>query len=195
MNPIILKVKELSNLYDQVKIINETLTPFENENKNSENIIERGCRVLLKNNDGTSIEGRVWRIKYNGEVEVNRDGYESYMNCKLQDLTNLSIGTIGNLEKQRWIKQQRMKSLSMDIDHTSLDFIEFDLDLNKLQESLRIEVLDIKEIRNTNAKFITLRKENNNTLFKIISSHAIIAKLTLGTYTFNFYRSVLISIT
>ena len=189
MESINAKIGELQELIVKLNEISQTLESLNIEDSDR---IEYGCKVQAKYNDGTFIEGRVWNISNYGTAQVNRDGYKSYMNFDLSNLKNLSVGTIGKLEKAKWIMEQRIKILTHDISQIRVNFIEFDIPILMKESLLRIEIIESTEIRNTTARLITFRKENDNILRKVVSNEL---NLKNGLYNFYFFMGVLIKIT
>lgn len=187
MDTVIKDIRELQDLVTQVTVINETLTSFHLDSFETDSI-DYGSKVQLKNHDGSYIEGRVWGINKQGEIQVNRDGFKSFMNCKLADLKNLSVGTIGKLEKQKWIKERRIEKLTEEISKVRIDFLEFGLDRLSGHSTLKIEIIDSMEIKNTSSKLIILRKWNDKEIRKVVSSEL---NLSPGLYLFYFYMGVL----
>lgn len=185
MDSINAKIGELQELIAQVNEIAQTLEFLKIDDSDK---IEYGCKVEVKYNDGSFIEGRVWGISKYGTAQVNRDGYKSYMNFVLSDLKNLSVGTIGKLEKAKWVKEQRIQTLTHDISQSRVNFIEFDIPILKRESLLRIEIIESKEIRNTTARLITFRKENDKVLHKVVSNEL---NLRNGLYNFYFFMGVL----
>ena len=189
MESINAKIGELQELIVKLNEISQTLESLNIEDSDR---IEYGCKVQAKYNDGTFIEGRVWNISNYGTAQVNRDGYKSYMNFDLSNLKNLSVGTIGKLEKAKWIMEQRIKILTHDISQIRVNFIEFDIPILMKESLLRIEIIESTEIKNTTARLITFRKENDNILRKVVSNEL---NLKNGLYNFYFFMGVLIKIT
>ena len=189
MDSINAKIGQLQQLIVQVSEISQTLELL---NIDDSDRIEYGCKVLIRYNDGTFKEGRVWGINKYGMAQVNRDGYKSFMNFELSDLKNLSVGTIGKLEKTKWVMEQKIQTLIHDISQARVNFIEFDIPILKKETLLRIEIIESTEIRNTTARLITFRKENDKILHKVVSNEL---NLRNGLYNFYFFMGVLIKIT
>lgn len=75
--------------------------------------IEIGSRVLITyEHDGSQQEGRVINVKYDGTVQVNRDGYKSLINISPSQVQNLSVGTYGLLEKEIWLLEEKLETIN-----------------------------------------------------------------------------------
>jgi hypothetical protein len=190
MSTLLSKINEFQKLVEQLKAINDTLNEFELVDSNK-NEIEYGCRVQLTRFDGEKIEGRVWGINKYGEAQVNRDGYASYMDCNPSELKNLSVGTIGKLEKEKWIREQKISALKKEISEVNYNFIELGLPVIPQKTSLEIEILSNNTISNTNSKLIALRKKGSNDIRKIVSSYL---DLEPGIYLFEFLHGFPINV-
>ncbi|AMM52426.1 hypothetical protein TH61_16240 [Rufibacter sp. DG15C] len=75
--------------------------------------IEVGSRVIITYDyDGSTQEGRVWNVKSDGTIQVNRDGYKSLINVTASQVQNLSVGTYGLLEKEIWLMENRLEAIN-----------------------------------------------------------------------------------
>jgi hypothetical protein len=106
-------IEELKQLQKKLETVNETLTKITDGISDEE--IGFGSRVLLTYQDGRTAEGRVWRVKKDGVVAINRDGYAAEILWNVKDLKHLSVGTYGKLEKQQWLLQNSIRNLKQDI--------------------------------------------------------------------------------
>lgn len=106
---------QLNQLYKELDIINETIRAI--DNKMGFNEIEVGSRVLINWEKGLPSEGRVISKRNDGSFKVKRDNageiwvgvnHDKIMKHTLQ---NLSVGTYGKLEKQRWILQNKISQI------------------------------------------------------------------------------------
>jgi uncharacterized cupin superfamily protein len=59
---------------------------------------------------GNTPEGRVVKIEP-GELYVHRDDNGSVIRISPGEVMNLSVGTVGRLEKLQWLKKQEMEEL------------------------------------------------------------------------------------
>lgn len=133
LNSKLIELKQLNTLLTkELKIINDNFNQDEED-------IKIGSIVLIKFDDETKIEGRVWGKKnYTGEYEVNRNGYKNYMNIPRKNLTNLSIGTLGELERKLWITQQKIQEYNKILENSKIPEILLENVYNV------IEVVEIK---------------------------------------------------
>lgn len=186
------KIRELNSLIEEVKLLDEFLTNF--SEINSPDKIQYGSKVQYVKHDNTLGEGRVWKINPNGDVAVNRDGYVNFMYFKKEDLVNLSVGKIGRSEQLKWIKEQQIEILKREIDNANEDFLELELDLEKPNQTLQIEILKISDIKNTDAKLLTYKNCENSKIRKIISGSKLLKKIIPGKFQFTFKLGFLIDI-
>ena len=139
--------QELDELSKKLEIISETLNKIRGNDSDDE--IGVGSKVELKYPDGKTIEGRVWRVKRDGNVAINREGYKQEILWKISELKHLSVGTYGKLEKQQWLLQQRIENIKKNI-------IE---EINKT-------VFGIKEILRNEIDFLTAKEIINRKDFQ-----------------------------
>jgi len=99
---------EMKSLSDRLEIINNYINSIEKSIKDDQ--IKVGSRVKILTVD-PQVEGRVWKILPDGTIYVNRDGYQSHMKFKLDELENLSVGTYGKMEREKWIINDRINKI------------------------------------------------------------------------------------
>lgn len=101
--------KEIEELNRQLSLIDEIIGQIQRNISSDE--ISFGSRVLIKWERGDTTEGRVvTNIEKDGSMLVHRDGYVGTIRLgrnkeelSKHSLVNLSVGTLGKLEKQQWI--------------------------------------------------------------------------------------------
>jgi hypothetical protein len=179
MNTILSKIREYTELNNTLNEINETLDRF--DLNCSSNKIEYGSKVLADYGDGKTIEGRVWGFGSDGKVKINRIGYKSFMYFNINSLTNISVGTIGKLEKKQWILEQTKNELFQEISNYSFDFIELGINPLNKNQTIEIEVINSIKIEYTKAYLVTLKKSNENIIRKIVFNNI---ELKSGNYKF-----------
>jgi hypothetical protein len=113
---------ELKETIEKLAIVSDTVDKIANE---VEDKIEYGSKVLITWEDGRTIEGRVWDVKGNGVFGINRDGYAGTINLGINkpgltghSLRNLSIGTYGKLEREKWLLTDKVSKLQKQIEQT-----------------------------------------------------------------------------
>ncbi len=188
------KIRELNKLIEEVKLLEDFLLEFTEINNKESDKLQYGCKVQYKNSDNSLSEGRVWKIKSDNEVAVNRDGHVNYAYFRRDELVNLSVGKIGRAERLKWIKEKEIEILKNEIDKANEDFMELELDLEKPNQTLQIEILKIEDIKNTDAKLLTFKNCENSKIRKIISGSKLLKKIKPGKFLFTFSEGILIDI-
>lgn len=138
---LLIRKKELEPILSDLKI------RYQENTKPEISEIEVGCRVLATYEDGLTVEGRVWGIKNNGTLIVNRDGYKSIMNFEPNMVKNLSIGIIGVLEKQIWQIQTEIEEIESLIGTSCIPTIFIDnqdsiVEVVKINKELYIDSIE-----------------------------------------------------
>jgi len=110
---------ELNETLKLIAIIDDTLNKI---NLNITSNIGVGSKVLIKYNNGESVEGRVLVDKGNGVFGINRVGYAGTINLGVNKpgltehtLQNLSVGTYGKLEKEQWLHNKKVEEINKKI--------------------------------------------------------------------------------
>lgn len=132
--------KEISLLDSILQKLKSEMEIIQSNSLSIDDELGYGSRVTITYKNGEKINGRVTHIdKYKENFYIHRDGHNSLIKMKANDLIHLSIGVIGRLEKQIWILQQRKSNLE-NILYNS----EIDIELIENKTSL-IEIVSIIE--------------------------------------------------
>lgn len=125
--------------------------------------VEIGCKVLVNYEGGNKVEGRVWGIKKDGTLIINRDGFKTTMNFKPSEVKNLSIGTFGKLEKQIWKITQEISEIENLIGNDLIPNILIDntdsiIEVVKISKDLHIDSIEFVHAKNLKSYKILLPK-------------------------------------
>jgi hypothetical protein len=193
MNQIINKIRELNKLQHDAKLLQNLISEF-NLSDNQITKLEVGCRVECEYSNGSKVEGRIWRIKNDGTVAVNRDGYKAEMLFSIDKVKNLSVGTIGIAEKELWLKKERIRKLRFEIESSNYENIEFGIKIYDESTKVAISVHNLIKLDDVDAWIISYNISSENKLRKVVSSNRLISNLTPGKYILNFSYGALIEV-
>lgn len=114
--------KELLALNSILQKLQNEMELLQSNSLTNEDELGYGSRVELSNIQGHKILGRVISFdKINGNYYIDRDGYNSLIKKKKNELNHLSIGYIGRLEKQIWILEQKKTELENILNNSEID--------------------------------------------------------------------------
>lgn len=97
----------------RLKIIADTIDKI--SVRISDETVGAGSRVKISLTDGSFQEGRVWRLTKEGNYIVNRDGYANEFTASPNQITHLSVGTFGKLEKEQWLLKKRVEEIKREL--------------------------------------------------------------------------------